>query len=271
MESKLPNILIILIVFAIFVFAVFYTFGSPIREKIKNISCNLLNGKIFELKLCEKVPTPEEIQKQTQQAQLQNVQNTIKVLSSQLIECGKTDPNLKCRCTYDFGAIGTNPIIILKSKDQIIITTSSGKSEKIDFKEFYYDDKKHYLDDNHKLNEGDEIILERNENLKKFSVKILRKGQPIQDAELYESYSILFDKDKFSVFLNNIGLFRDVNKIGLYLPKEKLLATLSDELEEDKLKECVNLPGTANPFSPEKLILAPSSDDIPPTATSTTP
>ena len=269
MESKLPNILIILIVFALFVFAVFYTFGSPIREEIRNISCDILNGKIFELKSCEKIQTPEEILKQTQQAQQQNVQNIIGAISSQLINCGKTEPNLKCRCTYNFGTIGTNPVIILKSKDQIIITTSSGKSDKIDMNEFYYDDKEHNLDEAHKLNEGDKIIMERNENFKKFSVKIVKKGKAIQDAELHESYSVLFDKDKFSVFLNNIGIFRDVDKIGLYLPKEKLVATLSDELEKDKLEECINLLESKSTSNPEKLILAPTSD-IPPTVTSTT-
>ena len=239
MESKLPNILIILIVFAVFIFAVFYTFGLPLREKIKNIGCAFLQDKLFELKSCEKGPTAEEIQKQTQQVQLQNVQTLTKAMGSQINNCGKTDPNLKCRCTYSFGSIGTNPIIIRKLKDQVKIITTGGQQETINLKDFYYDDKNHNLDETHKLNEEEEVILQRSEDLEKFSIRIRKKGQSVQEAQLYKEYSH-DNEGQLSIYIDSLGFFKDNNKIGLYLPQIKPSWIFSEDREGNKLEECRN-------------------------------
>ena len=239
MESKMVNIIIILLVFAILVYAVFYTFGLPLREKIKNIGCAFLQDKIFELKSCEKGPTAEEIQKQTQQAQLQNVQNLAQAMGYQINDCGKKDISPKCRCTYSFGSIGTNPIIIRKLKDQVKIITTGGQQETINLKDFYYDDKNHNLDETHKLNEEEELILQRSEDLEKFSIRIRKKGQSVQEAQLYKEYSH-DNEGQLSIYVNSIGFFKDNDKIGLYLPQIKPPWIFSEDWEGNKLEECRN-------------------------------
>jgi|SRR3989344_1076561 len=224
MESKMINILIILVVFAVLVYAVFYTFGSPLKEKIKNISCDLLQDKIFELKSCEKGPTIEEIQKQIQQVELQNAQNLVGAMKYKFESCGKNDQIDKCRCTLSFGSIGENTLVITQLKDKIGMKIPSGQNIELNYQDLYYDDGTHNLLDQNKLEEGDQIIFTRQKaqyfyNFERFYIKLKKKGQSVQDAKDISPPLKSLNSKELSEYADAIGLFKDGNKIGIYIPK----------------------------------------------------
>ena len=217
----------------------FYVLTNPQVDLIKNLKCSIPGLNLFVTNCTAATVTPQQITQQTQQAQLQNVQNLVGAVKYKFETCGENDQREKCRCTFAFGAIGENPLVITQLKDKIRITTG-GKSEEANYSILYYDDGNHNLN-NLKLNEGDQIIFERKSaehfwNYERFYVKLKKKGQAAQDAQIIKSLESL-SKKELSEYANAIGLFKDKNKVGVYIPNTKAHWIFGD-WEKDPLPEC---------------------------------
>ena len=229
----------------------FYTLTNPEFDIIKSLKCNLpVIGEIICPK--EDIITQQQIQQQTAQAQLQNVQSIQNAMKYQFLTCGQNDPNPKCRCTYSFGVIGDQVIVITQLKDKIRIT-AGGKNEEVNIFTLYYDDLNHNLLGNRKLNEGDQIIFNRENpefwyNDHKFFIKLKPKGKSVQEAIIIKEYSVApvpgdGDARQLSEYINGIGLFKDTNNIGIYLPNVKEFLGFKyhwsfEDWEKDPLPEC---------------------------------
>ncbi len=219
----------------------FYVLTNPQVDLIKNLKCSIPGLSAFVTNCTAATVTQQQITQQTQQAQLQNVQNLVGAVKYKFETCGKNDPREKCRCTFAFGTIGENSLVITQLKDKIRITTSSGKSEEANYSTLYYDDGNHNLNDNLKLNEGDQIIFERKIaqhfwNFEQFFIKLKKKEQSIQDAQIIKNLNSLNSKE-LSEYANAAGLFKDKDKVGLYIPNVRFHWIFGD-WEKEPLPEC---------------------------------
>ena len=246
MEWKTLVYGIIAVVIIVVVTSGFYVLTNPQVSYIKTINIPAISSLIEDC-IQEEQQQQQKILQQTQQAQLQNVQNLVNAITYQFETCGKNDPRQKCRCTYAFGAVGENPLVITQLKDKIKITTSGGQTKEANYSTLYYDDLNHNLLNNRKLNEGDQMIIERGKADKwykdavTFTIKLKLKGQSVQEATTIQKYEENPDQiDSFKVFLNNIGLFKDGDKVGLYIPKKSSEISWGGITikEKDPLQEC---------------------------------
>lgn len=214
----------------------FFRLTYPQFDIIKSLKCSIpAIGKI----ICPENQTQiqQQIIEQTIQAQRQNIQNIQTGLKSQFKTCGEFDKGDKCRCTYTFSTVGNQPVVITQRSNSINIT-ALGKNEIVEDYVLYYDNGNHELNENFKLKDGEQIIFVQELQKGKicnffgicdklFYIKLKEKNQNIGDAKVIKEY-----KSSLTEVINTIGLFKDQNRIGIYMPD------IGDEISGKALKEC---------------------------------